>query len=83
MKVNCEALEPWQGSRAETRPARDEPSDRYGACLGWLLPRRPRGGTGTSTGHFFPGILDIPGGDEWSLGDAGLFPPTSVSQQAR
>ena len=43
MKVNCEALEPWQGSHAETRPARAEPSDRSRSCPGWLLGSLPEG----------------------------------------
>lgn len=80
VKVNCEALEPWQGSRAETRHARAEPSDRYRSCPGWLWGslRSRRGGTGTSGGHFSPDLLDVPGGDERSPGDAGLSPPTAA-----
>lgn len=37
VKVNCKALEPWQGSHTKTHHARAEPADRYGSCPGWLL----------------------------------------------
>lgn len=70
MKVNCKALEPWQGSHGETHHARAEPWGRCGARPGWSV--WVRGGTGSSRGHFSPDASDIaPGG-------AALSPPTEM-----